>query len=350
MYICIFLSFLVSVLLVPAVLAFCKKKELYDTTNERKVHSGKIPRLGSVAFVPAFSIASIIFFFFHSPSSAFRILPLVLGGLIIFGFGILDDVIELRGRQKLFVHLFVSALVISFGFRFRNILGFELPPVLGYIITFAWIIGVVNSYNLIDGVDALCGGLSFFVSITIGFIYFRTEPTITALSFILAAAILGFLVYNKPKAKIFMGDGGSQFLGFIIAILPLYKSQESLAATEHIKLPMMIVLSLIPIMDTIAAMWRRTREHRSFFSADKSHLHHKLMNLGFDVVQILTTLYSFQIFLCLIAYLAVYIGERKSIFILMAGFLTISMMFTVIHYINRAVIKKMKELSSSGEN
>lgn len=326
-------SFLISVILIPIVIKFCRKNDLYDTVNNRKVHKGSIPRLGSVGFVSAYTIVSIVFLFIYDPSSWARITPLVISGLIIFVFGLIDDVKELKGTAKFLVQSLAAIIMISSNFRFTNIFGIELG-VFSYPLTFCWIIGVINSYNLIDGVDALCGGLSLMTFATMGLIYLKESIFVSTLCFILVGAIAGFLVYNKPKAKIFMGDGGSQFLGFLIAVLPLYVPN---SIYEPNKLAMIALLASIPIFDTFAAMWRRTREHRSFFTADKAHLHHKLMNLGYKTPQILSLLYTIQLFLCFIVFISYFIGARRGALVLAAGFFAMILFFTIIHYTNRAV-------------
>lgn len=338
MFLYVAIAFIISVSIIPLIIVFCKKYRIYDTVNTRKVHTGNVPRLGAVGFVSSFLIVSLAFILINERSSLPRLLPFGIASLIIFIFGIIDDIKEMRGIYKLAVQSIAAIIVILFDYRFTNVFGFELG-FLSYPLTYIWIIGMVNSFNLIDGIDALCGGLSFFILITIGLLSLNQVSIITTLSFTLAASILGFLVYNKPKAKIFMGDGGSQFLGFSIAVLPLYFTTY---VNEPSKLAMIALLSAIPLFDTIAAMWRRTREHRSFFSADKAHLHHKLMNLGYHTPSILILLYSIQMFVCTIVLIADFISFKRAYLVLASGFLAVILFFTLIHYTNRAVLESKK--------
>jgi UDP-GlcNAc:undecaprenyl-phosphate GlcNAc-1-phosphate transferase len=163
-----------------------------------------------------------------------------------------------------------------------------------------------------------------------------------ALPFILASTVLAFLVYNKPKAKIFMGDGGSQFLGFVIAILPLFKVDSPVKYNLFL---MAIITTSIPILDTFAAMLRRRREKRSFFSPDKEHLHHKLINMGYTTKSILGFLLIIQAGLCIISLLAViWIEGIRGFIILWGAFAAMIIFFTIIHYTHQAILRvKMSE-------
>lgn len=337
------MSFLISVVLIPLVIRLCRYEEWYDTVNSRKVHSGNVPRLGSIGFVVAFAVTAVVFYFVKEETSAKEILPLIIAGLIIFLFGILDDFKDLSASFKLLVQILATVIMICNGYRFKQIGSFNLHW-LSYVFSFCWYIGVINAFNLIDGVDALCGGLSFFILITLGIIYTVSasiEPA--TLCFILAVAILGFLVYNKPKAKIFMGDGGSQFLGFMIATLSLFPMRTTFEPNRFFAV---FLLCSIPIFDTLAAIWRRKREHRPFFSPDKAHLHHKLINMGYSTSGILVILYILQIGICCIALLGLWVYGLKGMIILLGGIGTMIMFFAVIHYTNRAVNKKNKLLTN----
>ena len=335
-------SFLISVCLIPLIILFCKHFNLYDFVDKRKIHTGEIPRLGSVGFVPAFCLASIIYFHFSIAASGHDLMPLIIAGCIIFIFGLIDDIVNLRGFIKLLFQSIAAFIVVWSGHRFTQICFIQLSPVGGSILSFCWIIGIINAFNLIDGIDALCGGISFLILNSLGIIFYRSARPTAAICFILAASVAGFLVYNKPKAKIFMGDGGSQFLGFMAAALPLYKSTWNF---EYNKFLVILVLVSIPLLDTVAAMWRRTREHRSFFSPDRSHIHHKLMNIGFTPKQVLLILLSIQSLLCLSSGLAMYLQESKGAILLCVTFAFMLLLFTIIHYTNRAVnrVKQAEE-------
>lgn len=336
MIVAIAISLAVSLLVTPLVIWYCKKNRIYDYENKRKVHTGNIPRLGSVGFVSAFVVAFIFYALKYHYEEWQSLLPVVLGSVIIFGFGIIDDIKNLGGWVKFLVQSIAAVVVMLFGFRIKKILIYDLSW-FSYPFTYAWIIGMVNSFNLIDGVDALCGGLSCFIVITIGLLSINEANIVSGCCFILAGALLGFLWYNKPKAKIFMGDGGSQFLGFFIAVIPLYGKQ---TVGHPLVFLSVCLLSAIPLFDCVAAMWRRTREHRSFFDADKQHIHHKLMNMGYKTRGILLVLYTIQIFLCTVVFFSNFIVTqmRYKILLLAAGYFAMVIFFAIIHYTNRAVL------------
>jgi UDP-GlcNAc:undecaprenyl-phosphate GlcNAc-1-phosphate transferase len=163
----------------------------------------------------------------------------------------------------------------------------------------------------------------------------------SGICFILAGSILGFLCFNWPPAKLFMGDGGSQFLGFMIATVPLYTSCGE--SFEYNKFLIMIILTSFPVFDTIAAIWRRLRDKRPIMSPDKSHLHHKLLNMGYTGKQTLFLIDFIQVLLCLAVILSFFIGTLKGTAILFETLIFMVIFFSVIHYTNRAVNLKKKE-------
>lgn len=336
------LAFLISVTIIPLIILICNKMGWYDTQDDRKIHKGNIPRLGGVGIIIAFIVSSLIYYFLpSSPDNKGHILAIVIAGTIIFIFALADDFFSFKAFFKLIFQIIAVLIVILHGYRFKQIFGWQLPIWGSYVLTFFWMIGIINAYNLIDGLDGLCGGLSFLVITSIGIIYYLSAIDIanftSGICFMMAAAILGFLVYNKPKAKIFMGDGGSQVMGFMIAALPLYDSSSNF---EYNKLLVMIVLVSIPMLDTIAAMWRRTREHRSFMSPDSRHIHHKLIALGFTKVQTLIFLLSIQVILCLAAGLGIYLRNENCAILLSIVFAFMILFYSSIHFIYYTVTNK----------
>jgi UDP-GlcNAc:undecaprenyl-phosphate/decaprenyl-phosphate GlcNAc-1-phosphate transferase len=337
MWISVLVSFCVSLFLIPVIIKLCNRYKLYDPVNARKIHSGNIPRLGGIGIVTAYIAGITVFFITTGNLPFFRILSGAIAAVLIFVFGILDDLFDLPAKLKFAVQFAATAIVIAAGFRFTMIFRWVLPAWFSIPLSFIWILGIINAYNLIDGLDGLCGGLSFLTLVTLGCIFFMFSHVSSGICFITAAAVLGFLVYNRPPAKIFMGDSGSQFLGFMIATAPLFYSGD---AQEYSKLPMMLVITAIPVLDTVAAMWRRLREHRSIMSPDRSHLHHKLLNLGYTRTQALCLLLILQVLLCIIVCLAVYLKKSKGVILLIVGYVFMIFFFSVIHYTNRAVNRK----------
>ncbi len=324
----------------PLIIKLCKKYSVYDYTDERKIHTGNISRLGGVGILAGFFISAGLFLIFTDTINFWKTLPLFVAGAIIFTFGLIDDLKNLPAFVKLIFQILAVFIVSVSGFRFKQIFGWILPTPLSFILTFVWILGVINAYNLIDGLDGLCGSLSFTSVLVLGILYFLSKNMEAGICFCLAGAILGFLCFNWPPAKIFMGDAGSQFLGFMIAILPLYTSGDSF---EYNKFLIMVVLTSFPVFDTIAAIWRRLRDHRPVMSPDSSHLHHKLLHLGFSKWGALYVVLIFQIINCVAVIVSQFMEERSCIILLATTILFMIVLFAIIHYTNRAVIKKNNE-------
>ena len=333
----IILSIILSLISMPIIIHFCNKHNIYDYQDARKVHSGNISRLGGVGIVLAFIVSAALYLIFSEQLSVFRSLPILIAAFIIFTFGFLDDILTLPAWLKLIVQLAASALVTFNGYRFTQIFGWVLPVPISYILTFGWIVGVINAYNLIDGLDGLCGSLSMTAVITLGVLYSLSNNMEAGLCFILAGAIFGFLCYNWPPAKLFMGDDGSQFLGFMMATIPLYSSSDIF---EYNKFLIMLIITAFPVFDTVAAIWRRLRDKKPIMSPDKAHLHHKLLNIGYTKKQALHLIVFIQILLCTMVILSFFIGKLKGTAMLLEGFIFMIIFFSVIHYTNRAVVRK----------
>jgi UDP-GlcNAc:undecaprenyl-phosphate GlcNAc-1-phosphate transferase len=257
--------------------------------------------------------------------------------------GVWDDLKPWRARYKLLIQIIAAVCVISGGFYFRNIsIGSSFVLVrlglFAYPLTFIWIIGVTNAINLIDGIDGLAGTISL-LAITAYAIFFYSYGNSSAfyICVILVISIMGFLVFNLPfpKAKIFMGDGGSQFLGFILAVLPLLQNGNALAS---IPITYAAAILIIPIFDTLAAIWRRIREKRRIDDPDKLHLHHKLMLLGFSSRGTLIVLVIFQLIICLLCLVSIRVSAFVAGILLLCIYLIGVLFFTIIH------IKKQEEL------
>ena len=340
-----FSTFAVSAILIPLIIKFCRKYSIYDKVNSRKIHSGNIPRLGGIAIFVSFAAGYILYYFLSDKTNFKSFLPLLIAVLIIFIFGILDDIFTMKAVHKLLVQIAATTIVIFAGFRFQYIFSIPLHSnfiarAFSYSLTVFWVIGLINAYNLIDGLDGLCGTLSLSVFISMAVVYNKLNSECVILCIIISASILGFLLYNKPNAKIFMGDNGSQVLGFLVAVLPLSIQTNTELDFEFNKFLMLLNLTAIPVMDTIAAIWRRIRDHKGIFSPDRSHLHHKLLNIGFSKVSALLLLVSIQSFVCIIVILSLHVQKYLATTILCFTYFILSMLFALIHFANRNAYKR----------
>ena len=336
----IVLSGILSLFSMPVIIFFCKKFGLYDYQNSRKIHSGNIPRLGGIGMFFSFLIASCIYLVLTKAENLNKVLPLLIACSIIFAFALVDDLCTLPAIAKLIVQLIAVSIVVSNGFRFKQIFAWVLPYPVSIVLTFGWILGVINAYNLIDGLDGLCGSFSISTVITLGILYKLTGNSEAILCFMLAASIFGFLCFNWPPAKLFMGDAGSQFLGFMISVFPLFDSS---TIFEYNKLLIMIVITAFPVFDTIAAIWRRIRDRRPIMSADRAHLHHKLLNMGYSKKSALFLLCFLQFLLCGSVVISYFLGAMRGMALLLESAAFVILFFSFVHYTNRAILIKQRK-------
>lgn len=256
--------------------------------SSRKVHGRPIPRMGGIAIVLAF-LAPLVALAFVSSEVGRRLwadptstLALFGGGLAVATLGVVDDIWGSTARTKFAVQFLVAAGMYFAGFRIEHValpmgifidLGITALP-----LTMLWIAGVINAMNLIDGLDGLAGGVAFIAVITIFTLAaLRGEPLMVLFTAALAGAILGFLLYNFNPATIFMGDTGSMFLGFVLATTAIRTSSKS---TTAVAIVVPILALGVPIADTLLAMMRRALRGAPLFSADRGHIHHRLMDRG----------------------------------------------------------------------
>lgn len=329
----------ISIISMPLIILFCKKFSLYDYQNARKIHSGNIPRLGGVGIFLAFIISSFVYIIITKEENLSKMLPIIIAGAIVFTFALLDDLLTLPALAKLIVQLIAVSVVVFNGFRFKQIFSWVLPTPISLILTFCWILGVINAYNLIDGLDGLCGSFSISTIITLGILYTLTGNPESIFCFILAASVFGFLCFNWPPAKLFMGDAGSQFLGFMISVFPLFDSSNIF---EHNKLLIMIVITAFPVFDTIAAIWRRLRDKKPIMSPDRSHLHHKLLNMGYSKKSALYLLCFLQTLLCVSVVISYFLGAMRGMALLIESTAFVILFFSFVHYTNRAILIKQR--------
>lgn len=319
----------------PLIIQICKKFNIYDEVDPRKIHKGKIPRLGGIAvFASVLIVWFSILFFFKCVKVEFYG-SLFAGFGIILLFGVMDDLLNLRAKMKLVVQIAAAMIVSLSPNHFNTLFMWKFPPFVGEAVTFIWIISIVNAFNLIDGMDWVCGGISFFSCLAIGIVFKLQNNNMFLFYFIVCAALAGFLFWNKPDAKIFLGDGGSQALGFIVAVAPLFCTSDS--KFKVIQFPVMLLLCSIPLTDVISAVWRRTREHRKIFAPDRAHIHHKLLNIGFSKPAAIFFLLAIQAAVCLAVVISYFMTVRNGIILLSFCLLFVWGIFITFHFLNRAV-------------
>ena len=265
-----------------------------------------------------------------------RLAGMCIGGLLAWGLGFVDDVIDLRARWKLTGQIILSVLAIGLGFEINTI----QVPVLQIInlgswswpITILWIVGVINAINLIDGLDGLASGLVIIALACFGILcLWQGQYSLLILIFVLVGVTLGFWLFNRPSASIFMGDSGSMFLGYVMALLSIWVTD--LPGRGPSALPLLILA--VPILDTGFALFRRFFKGIPFYSADKDHLHHRLIARGFSATQAMLALVGFSTLFGVIALMA----YRITNFLGFSFLLGLSLAYILLYWLGYEVIR-----------
>ena len=286
--------FLIPLVLTPLIRFLAFHIGAVDNPNARRINKVPMPSSGGLGLLIAFLVGTLIFM----PNITVRnhyfmsnfdyILPVTIGGLIVSMTGFIDDIFELKPRSKMLGIILGALVVWAFtDYRFDS---FKIPfggpmlyfgPVLSFFLTVLWIVAITNAINLIDGLDGLVCGVSVISLTTMGlisyFFLFDSNLYTTLTIFLLIAAIAGFFPYNYNPAIIYLGDTGALFIGFMIGVLSLQGLKNSTAVAV---ITPVIILG-VPILDTFVAIIRRKLSGRPATEADKMHLHHRLLAMGF---------------------------------------------------------------------
>ncbi len=270
----------------PPVKRFAERIGAMDIPKDnRRVHDHPIPRMGGLAIIVGFFLATLLFV----PVTE-RVYGVVIGAFIIAGMGFVDDIVSLRPMVKFLIQIFAALVCVRFGLIIDAI---SWPVNESYLdlgrlsapLTVLWIVLCTNAFNLIDGLDGLAAGVtaicSFFL-LAASVLFSGADPAAALILVALIGACLGFIPFNFNPAQIFMGDVGSQFLGFILATTAIF---------GHFKLQAVLTFAL-PIADTGFAVVRRLAHGQSPFHADKGHFHHRLMAMGLSQKQTVLVLYG----------------------------------------------------------
>ncbi|WP_214836888.1 MraY family glycosyltransferase [Exiguobacterium sp. s122] len=292
LWIAMLVSFVMAMLITPLVRRFAYLIGAVDHPNARKVHVRTMPRIGGLAIFIAFLIGYALLL----PASRYND-AILIGAVVIVLTGLIDDRFQLTARVKLMGQMIATVVVLNSGMRIEMInLPFDQQLYLGswsIPVTVLWLIGITNAINLIDGLDGLAAGVSSIALGTIAVLaIIQGNVYLTMMALLLLASTLGFLVHNFYPAKIFMGDTGALFLGYMLAVF-------SLIGFKNVTLFSLVVPVLLlglPISDTIFAIVRRLVQGRPPMSPDKSHMHHQLIDMGFTTRQAVLLMYGMTLF------------------------------------------------------
>ena len=341
---CFSLSFFISLASTPIVKNLaCKVGAIDVPDGKRRVHKSPIPRLGGLAIFFGFICAVLAFADIDA-----QMRGILIGTLLIVAIGIVDDVKQLKASVKLLVQIVAAIVVVLHDVKIMAISvpsfiveGGILPlKWLSIPITILWIVGVTNAVNLIDGLDGLAVGISSIATFSLFFIAILAgEPAVALISAALAGSCLGFLPYNFNPAKIFMGDTGSTFLGFILSVICIEGLFKGYAIISFI-IPFLILG--LPIFDTSVAIIRRIHDKRPIMGADRGHLHHRLIDLGFSQKQTVAILYVIAMLLGLSAVVLVEQGAQTA-------FLLISVVLLLLIFGGRIITWQSAHLKQTGK-
>lgn len=314
-----YIAFLLSTLLVPVGIRLGRRWGIVDKPDARKVHAGLIPRTGGIAIALA-TVAALL-----APLTMSRELAGYLGGaIVILFFGLWDDMRELGYRMKFFGQFLAIAAFTLVADVHMCCLGELLPGVMvhlgavSFVVTAFFMLAVINIINLSDGLDSLAGGLSLLILLACAFLGYIQEAALPiAITLAVSGGLVGFMRYNVHPAEVFMGDTGSQFLGYTIGACLIMLTQN-----HSIYSPVLPLFLLgTPILDTAMVMYERIRAGRSPFKPDKNHLHHKLLRAGLTQEQAVVCIYALHFALILTGFALRFAADYQglSIYLLVIG-------------------------------
>ncbi len=313
-------AMVVSFIMCPLVKSFAYKIGAIDVPKDsRRMHKKPVPRLGGLAIFLGFMVSILLFAHIDHQMKG-----ILLGAVIIVVLGVVDDMTPLRAKFKFLVQILAALVAVHHGVVVRllsnpNVFSDEAYWSLGWLsvpVTLIWIVGVTNAVNLIDGLDGLASGVSTISALTMLVIAILvSEQQVAVVMAALAGACLGFMPYNKNPAKMFMGDTGSTFLGYILAT---YSIQGLFKYYAIVSFAVPFLVLGLPIFDTAFAIVRRVAHGQSPMTPDRGHIHHRMMDMGLNQKQTVAALYVVSSLLGLSAVVLTTSGELKAMTLLIA--------------------------------
>ncbi|HRO43553.1 MAG TPA: MraY family glycosyltransferase [Flavipsychrobacter sp.] len=341
---------------IPKIILLAKRKKLFDLPdNHRKIHKEVVPNLGGVGIFFSFAIVASIFIKFETFHTWNY---LIAASMILFVVGIKDDIISLTPTKKFLAQIVAAVITVYVAdirlFSLHGILGIDvMPGWLSVVFSIVGCIFITNAFNLIDGIDGLAGTIGVLCSFALGTCLFIQENYSAAyVAFALMGAIMGFLRYNIAPARIFMGDSGSLFIGFTISVLSIIfinsfdPSNNLLASFIHTpKGALIFALSVlfIPVFDSFRVFVTRIAKGHSPFRADRTHLHHYLLDLGFSHSNTVTTLITANLLIISVSLLVQDLNPNIAI----AAILTLTFgLFAILYFMRKSRLAKTEIIKS----
>lgn len=277
----VLVTFFSSLIFVPISKIISKHIGALDIPNERKIHKKPMPRLGGLAIYSSFLIGFMLF-----GNNSPQMLSVLIGSFLLIVMGIFDDINQVPARYQFLVHIIAASIVVFYGKIYLVDVSFfslniTLPLVISYIVSILFIVSLISAINLVDGLDGMSSGIGIIYFITISIVAYilgRFGGLEITLALIMIGSLLGFLIYNFPPASTFMGQCGSNFLGFMVAITSLI----GFKTTTFTSLIIPVVILALPIFDTAFSIFRRLLNGQGITNPDKEHFHHQLLKMKFS--------------------------------------------------------------------
>lgn len=348
------ISAICGLIFIPAILNFCKAKNLYDIPNARKIHNNAVPRLGGISFMPSMFLSfAIVLMYINSTQELITInlwsIYFLISILLIYGMGITDDILGLSPLVKFIVQIVAACMLPLSGLYLNNMYGFmginEIPFFVGAPLTVLAIVFIDNAINLIDGIDGLAASLSIIA--LVGFLFIFVTQDVWTYAILIAGLIgvlVAFLYFNlfgdpNKNRKIFMGDSGSLTLGFILGFLCVKYSMHNpnVIVSHKFDFIMSFTLLIVPMFDVVRVFIVRIYHGKSPFQADKRHIHHKFIAAGLSQHQTLVTIITLALAYIIMNFLLLKVMTNTWVFVVdVALYIAINLTLNV--FISRKAI------------
>ena len=317
------LGMLLSMILTPACRRLAFRFGVLDRPGTRKVHKHAKPLLGGLAIFVSFNLVLLVLWLldYIERAQRFQVLSIAAGGLVIMVVGLIDDVKPITPRIKLLTQVAVSAtaaMIIILGDIKLSIHVLDAHDVLALLVTVVWVVGITNSFNLLDNMDGLSAGVGVIASVAFAVIgVMQREPVVSMLALAVGGSCLGFLRYNLPPSKIFMGDAGSMFVGFTLASVAVLGVYTRITDVPRLAMITPVLVLAVPIFDTASVVWIRWRSHRPLFVGDKNHFSHRLVSFGMSQSKAVFFIYLVAGLMGLLAILVSTLKLEQAVFLLL---------------------------------
>lgn len=345
------LAFAVTYMIIPSIVKVSKEKSLFDKPDKRKLHILGIPTLGGAAVFLGMIIPATLF---GDPHFEHEFKYIITGLLILFFIGIKDDILIITPKKKLAAEIFAISIIVILGnirvTHFHGFLGIdEIPYVVSILFTVFMFIVIINGFNLIDGIDGLASSVGILTILSFGIWFLLIgDNSYAAFCFSAIGALLAFLRFNffGKQNKIFLGDTGSLIIGMIVSIFAIYFLESSLTeslASIYLSAPAIAIgVLIVPLIDTLRVFTLRILQGKSPFSADRFHIHHQLLSLGFDHLKSTLIILAFNLTVIILSVSLRHLGNIKMLLIILpSSILITSLPGFIVRYRERGLLNQL---------